>query len=84
MFPTSPRLTGDRGRPSWKARWVGSCSPRGPPASLQTGQGSISVGGLPRGSLDVVERQCAADPLDRPHADPMRRCELHDAGLALP
>jgi hypothetical protein len=33
--------------------------------------------------LDGVERQCAADPLDRPHADPMRRCELHDAGLAL-
>jgi hypothetical protein len=26
----------------------------------------------------------SASALDRPHADPMRRCELHDAGLALP
>jgi hypothetical protein len=34
--------------------------------------------------LEGVERERAADPLDRPHADPMRRCELHDAGLALP
>src|SRR5471030_147414 len=43
-----------------------------------------SVGGLAAWRLDGAERQCAADPLDRPHADPMRRCELHDAGLALP